>query len=292
MQSRLLLNIALLVLVTVLAVFIYFSYQKEQQQQASTQLTELSADDITRISILHKQRKIVLEKIDDDWRMLEPISINANAFRIDTLMKMLNAASHIDYDAGELDLHKYGLANVSTAISFNDTQIIFGITNPVNNYRYVRVGNRVHLMDDHFYPILSSQTGTLVARELLPQSAQIQKLVLPEQTLTRDEKGNWHSSGDTSADEINETLRNWKNSQAFGVHNYNQRESLGTIEVHLTNETEPVVLQVTDTEPWLIIARPDMDIEYHFNLEFYDGLLRPGAGSALHEERKPEELNG
>ena len=58
------------------------------------------------------------------------------------------------------------------------------------------------------------------------------------------------------------------------------RESLGDISVHLAGVAEPISFQVTDTDPWLIIARPDLDIEYHFNLEFYDRLLKPGVATA------------
>ena len=126
-----------------------------------------------------------------------------------------------------------------------------------------------------------------MARELIAADAVINKLVLPEQTLYRDENDLWHSSADIGPDAINETLHHWQHSQAFGVHNYMQRESLADISVYLAGDTEPVQFSVTDVDPWLIIARPDLDIEYHFNLEFYDRLLKPGTvqdpGKELHE---------
>jgi hypothetical protein len=177
----------------------------------------------------------------------------------------------------ELDLEKYGLADAGTSIRFDDTSIVFGIVNPINNYRYVRIDDTVHLIDDHFYPLLSSQTGTLVARELVPADAVIDKLVLPEQTLYRDENERWQSTAGINPDAVSETLHQWQHGQAFGVHNYMPRDPLAEIRVYLDGEAEPVHFKVTDMEPWLIIARPDKDIEYHFNLEFYDQLLRPGA---------------
>jgi len=137
----------------------------------------------------------------------------------------------------------------------------------------------VHLIDDHYYRLLSSQFGTLVARELLPGDVDIDRLVLPEMTFYRDDKQRWHSSSEINPDLISETLDHWKHSQAFGVHNYMARESLAEISIYLSGEPEPLRFHVTDTEPWLIIARPELDLEYHFNLEFYDRLLRPGADS-------------
>jgi hypothetical protein len=72
------------------------------------------------------------------------------------------------------------------------------------------------------------------------------------------------------------------------VHSYNEREQLGVIEVHIDNQYEPIYFFITDVDPWLIIARPDIDLEYHFNLDMYDSLLRPGAEKKLPEEFQQE----
>lgn len=276
MRSRLLLNIALLVLVALLGYYAYTTHQQQNQADAAYQLTALSADEIEHIIIRHNQRIVELRKGAGRWRMLQPIDIDANSFRIDTLLKLLNTVSHADYEAAELTLETYGLSEVITSIQLNDIAIEFGDTNPINNFRYVRIGDRVHLIDDHFYPLLSSQIGTLVARELLSNDAKIDKLILPEITLYRDDNQIWRSSNATDPDLITETLHHWKNSQAFGVHNYMARESLADISVYLAGENEPIRFHVTDTDPWLIIARPDLNLEYHFNLELYEHLL-PGA---------------
>mgnify|MGYP001825959215 FL=1 len=277
MQSRTLLNIALFLLVVVLAAYMYISDQQQQTGQESEQLTQLSADEVTQIEIQHNQRNIILQKQNDNWRMLQPVEIDANGFRIDTILKMLNTVSHAAYPTAGLEPEKYGISENSTAVSFNGTRIDFGIVNPINNYRYVRVADSIHLIDDHFYPLLSSQTGTLVARELLPGDAVIEKLELPGLSLNRDENNLWRSNGDISPDDINETLYHWKHAQAFGVHNYMTRDPISEIKVYLSGNTDPVIFYLTDTDPWLILARPDLDIEYHFNLEFYDRLLNPGS---------------
>ena len=277
MQSRTLLNIALLLFVALLAGYIYFSAQQEQEQPQTLPLTRLSAEQVTQIAIRHNQRRIELRKIGNTWQMLQPINITANAFRIDTLLNMLEALSHAAYPVSDLELKKYGLSETTTSISFNDETIEFGIVNPINNYRYVRSGNTVHLIDDHFYPLLSSQTGTLVARELISGDAEIVKLELPDHTLYRNADNKWHSDGDIGPDAINDTLYHWRKSQAFGVHNYMPRDSLGDIKVYLAGKPEPLHFSITDTDPWLIISRPGLDIEYHFNLEFYKRLLKPGS---------------
>jgi hypothetical protein len=286
MQSRALLNIALLVLIVLLGFYAYTTLQQQQRDNTASKLTSLSADEVEHIIIRHNQRTLELRKNAGHWRMLQPIDTEANRFRIDTLLKLLEAQSHAAYPAAELESGKYGVSEAATAIRFNDVSIEFGVVNPINNYRYVRIGDTVHLIDDHYYPLLSSQTGTLVARELIAGEAKIGKLVLPATTLYRDENGLWRSSNGINPDVVSETLHHWKNSQAFGVHNYMARESLADISVYLDGETEPLRFHVTDIDPWLIIARPDLDIEYHFNLEFYDRLLRPGSPGG-----KPDEMS-
>ena len=288
MQSRLLLNIMLLALVIALSMIAYRSTDKDADKVIP--LTMLAPDSISEIHIRHNQRETELRKQGDRWVMTQPIRINANNFRINTLLKLLTTTSQADYAIDGLDLAKYGLDQAATSIRFNDSEIAFGISNPVSGLRYVRVGDRVHLIDDSFYPLLSSQTGALVARELLPQDADVSKLVLPEITLSRNPDGSWRSDKNAGADAIGQTLDNWKHVQAFGVHNYMQRKSLARIEVYLGDEPEPLRFVVTDTDPWLIIARPELDLEYHFKLEDYDALLRPGADDKHIHADAPEDI--
>ena len=221
--------------------------------------------------------------------MIEPINISADSFRVDTILKILQTPTYGSYITDGLDLDKYGLDQPTTTIKFDDIEISFGILNPVSNYRYVKTDKKISLIDDNFYPLLSSQTGTLVARTLLAGDAKVKKLVLPGQILELDKNNKWTSSRSMSADILVDTISSWKNDQAFGVHNYIERKSLGHIEVYLSNQTNPIIFKITDTEPWLVIARPDLDIEYHFNTEFYNRLIKPG--SKKEPENNPDSNN-
>ena len=276
MSSRLTTNI--LLLAAVIALYFIAYYRPAPEIMKAPALTTLEPEQVNEILIRHNKREIRLHRRDDGWYMTQPIAVRANDFRIDTLMTLLVAPSHADYDTAGLNLAEYGLARPATTVRFNDVEIAFGITSPDNGRRYVLAGGRMHLIDDTFLPLLDSQTGMLVAPELLPRDADISKLVLPSMTLSRNPDGSWSSDGAAAADTgaIMETLDNWKHTQAFGVHNYMQRETLAQIEVYLGDQPEALRFVVTDTDPWLIIARPELDLEYHFRLEDYDRLLRPG----------------
>ena len=281
MQSRLLTNLFLLIIAVALGVFLFVD---DIDQNGAKKLSTISADGINQIRIHHKQREVVIKKYDQEWLLLKPVEISANQHRIKTLLNLLSTNSHALYNTNDLDLVKYGLDNNSSSISFNNTKISFGIVNPMNNLRYVMLNNELHLIDDNFYPLISSQIGTLIARELLPSDTVINKLILPEDTLSRDKNQVWQSEKEVSGDAITETIYQWTHKQAFAVHNYVERKSLAEINVYIENNDTPIHFSVTDAEPWLIIARPDIGIEYHFNLEDYDVLLTPGASKQVDKE--------
>ena len=62
MLSRTLLNIALLILVALLAIYVFSPDGKQQENQARTLLTPLSPADVERIKIRHNQRQTELKK--------------------------------------------------------------------------------------------------------------------------------------------------------------------------------------------------------------------------------------
>jgi len=272
MRSQIITNLLLLIFVIALALFLFGN---DEDKNKIIKLSTLSADQVEQVNIYHNQREILLKKINQQWQLTKPVDIQANQFRIKTLLNLLSTTSHAQYETDNLKLEKYGLDKPATYIIFNDTKIYFGIVNPVNNLRYVKIENKLHLIDDHYYPLLSSQMGTLVARELLPAEKQVNKLVLPTHTFTRDTNNKWQSTTEISADAIVETIYQWQHKQAFAVHDLVQRKSLGEIQVYFKNDKTPVLFHITDVDPWLIIARPELKLEYHFNMEDYDSLLKP-----------------
>ena len=277
----------LLLLAIGLGVFLFVD---ETDQNEIKKLSNVSSDSIDQIYIHHNQREIILKKSDQQWWLIKPVKIPANQFRIKTLLNLLNTDSIAQYNTDNLDLEKYDLKKAETSISFNNTKIEFGIINSLNNLRYVKINNELHLTNDHFYPLLSSQIGTLVARELFPATTRINKLVLPDHTLARDENNLWKSTDNISSDAITEAIYQWTHKQAFAVHDYVERKSLGEIQAYLEEMETPVSFNITDIDPWLIIARPDVRLEYHFNIEDYDSLLRPGSSKQLPGEQKSDSI--
>jgi len=273
MHKKNILNLALLLIVAGLAAVIFFS---EEENTALDRLTAIKPSDITSILIRHNKNKTLISRQDNDgWQITQPVDIAANGFRINSILKLINAPVHNKYSADKIDLKSIGLDSPDTTIKFNDQLISFGITNPATGLRYIKLGNTVYTIQDMYYPLLSSEVGTLVSLDLLPKGSHIKKLILVNQTITKDEKGRWQSNINISADNINKTIDHWLHDQAFGVHTYLKRKQLGTVYIYLENRPHPVSYVITDTDPWLILARPDIGLEYNLDIEAYDKLVAP-----------------
>ncbi len=273
MSKKNFLNISLFVFVAILASVIYLS---EEENIALKKLTDIDLNDISSINIQHNNSNTTIVKHkENQWQITQPVRISANNFRIKSILKLINAPVHNQYSPVEIDTKSTGLEKPQTSIQFNNLTIEFGITNPVTNLRYVKLNNHIYTIEDVYYPLINSHFGTLVSLNLLPADSNIEKLVLLNQTISKDDRGLWHSNTDISADNINKTIDHWQHDQAFGVHEYMQREELGEVFIYLTNQQQPLVYTITDTEPWLIIARPEIRLEYHLDIETYNNLIEP-----------------
>jgi len=273
MSRQLILNLFLFIIVISLASIIYFS---EEQSTLLERLTDTNVDSITTIKIQHNKNTISINKTAGHyWKITQPVDVAANNFRINSILDLLNAPVHNKYTSAEVDSKKTGLDKPKTTIQFNQQIIAFGIINPATNLRYIKLNNSIYTIEDVYYPLISSHFGTLVSLNLLPPDSKPAKLILQNQTIFKDEKGRWQSNIDISADNVARTLEHWSHDQAFGVHQYLQRKELGEVFIYLSNSPQPIRYQVTDTDPWLIIARPEIGLEYHLDIEAYDKLISP-----------------
>ena len=273
MHKNNILNLVLFLVAISLASIIYFS---EEQSTLLERLTDINADSITTITIQHNKNTISINKTTGHyWKITQPVDIAANDFRINSILKLLNAPVHNKYTSAEIDSKKTGLDKPKTTIQFNKQIIAFGITNPATNLRYIKLNNTIYTIEDVYYPLISSHFGTLVSLNLLPPNSKLTKLILTNQTISKDEKGRWRSNIDISADNVSKTLQHWLHDQAFGVHQYLQRKELGQVFIYVANSPQPITYQITDTDPWLVIARPEIGLEYHLDIEAYGKLISP-----------------
>lgn len=235
---------------------------------------EVLIDNVESVSILkpqsttsiriHKKGKYThIEKQAGIWNITSPIYVKANQFRINSLLKLLATKKYKKLLINKVGLDDYGLDEPLLSVQFNDVTVDFGTTNPVSAMRYILIDSIVFLTDDAYFPFVNSQIGTLADPSLLPDFGELSKLQSNNFTFSRDSKGIWQNNKSITSDKVTETIEHWKNTQAFGIHDYMKRDVIDKIDVHFEHDSNPITFLVTSINPWLIIARPDIKLEYH-----------------------------
>jgi hypothetical protein len=221
MNKRNLLNLFLFVLILVLVVFVVFQPGK-QKATTPPSLTNIKAADVRYITLKRSDEKNAIELIKKEnvWFMLKPYQQSANAFRIESLLKLLSAVSFSQNILTDLNPAEFGLDKPLVTITFNkNTSIEFGHNNSLNNHRYVKIGSVLHLIADTFYYQLAANSESFINHKVLPENSQITELTLPSLALTRI-NGNWQASPKAdkfSADAVNQLIDEWQLSQAYDI---------------------------------------------------------------------------
>lgn len=286
MRARLWLNIGLLALVLGLALLAY--YQPGLTPQAAVKLTALSAQQVTRLRIEQAgQAPLLLEKQAGKWRISEPVQMEANALRVETALRLAEAKSLARFPAR--DLARFRLDAPALRVWLNDVEIAFGDSAPLGQQRYLLLGDTVHLIADDVYYYLSGGLTLFASNVLLPQDAQLQSLVLPGFSITRA-AGSWKlaPAREVSMDDIATFLDAWRSAQALQVTRHQNLSPQSVGGGRLARDRVRVRLQdgaiefvIVAREPELILARPDVGLQYHL-----------GSGAARRLLQLPQAAEG
>ena len=278
MSSRNLLNLILLVVIAVLVAVVV--YKPGKQVPPVVKLTSLSKAAIHKIEIERSgaHHKVVLEKQNGSWRMLEPYAMPANQFEVADVIELAEVQSkaHYPIKPGE-DLKPFGLDKPGVSVTFNDkVKLELGGTEPLNYQRYVRNGATLHLIFDAYFYKLSADPTKFVDHALLPGKPTITKLVLPTLSLTA--QGNsWQAQPPVkqlSNDQVNELLDNWTGAQAADLLTYKPAGVQQQAQVYLKGQTKPLVFDILHEDHAIALGRADIGLKYQFTEEIGKSLLQ------------------
>lgn len=288
-RGRAWLNLALLVLLAVLVAVAYRT-ERDKEQEEARPLTGLEAQQVARIRVEPADGKAVsLARQEGTWRVVEPIAIAASESRVNELLALLQAHSESSYAAEQADLGELGLQPPRVVIAYGDKRVAIGERNPVDQRRYVQVGERVHLVSGHRYNLANADLGSYVARSLLPSGAAIQRLALPGITLTRGD-GGWQLQPErqgVSADAIQGLVDAWQGASALWVEAYEPDASSDRPRVEVALQGgKTLIFTVLKHDRNLVLARPDIGIRYHLPGGHKTRLLELGS------KQRPREQDG
>lgn len=293
MKRNTLINLSLLMVIGVLVLLVVYEPGIEKPAEAPL-LLSLKRDEVKHILIQRDgQETVELAKSDDGkWQLLQPIRIAASEFRIDSLLRITESKSLNSFAVDPAKLPGYKLDKPSAELILNGkTSIAFGSATPLDQRRYVLLDNQVHLITDNLYYFMISAWPTFVSMQPLPAGSRITGLQLPKLKLAWQES-RWQVEPKQeldSADNITALLDAWKFAAATSVKPYDGRKG-DTINIQLRDEEKPLQFLLTALTPDLILARPELGVEYHFPAELADKLLtlpkRSTAEKPVSEETK------
>jgi len=266
MSRRFLINLGLLFCIVGLAIFLTTNKDKEIVEEEIT----LTGIDPASIHVIQIERQgldnIIFQKQDEHWDMQSPFNLPANPSRIKVMLKLLQAHSYDHFSAADNDLTPFMLAVPAVSIILNDTRIAFGDTNPLENkLRYVLIKDTVHIINDSLFHQLQTSATFFLDPKLIPPDATIKTIRLPE--LIIENTGDGKMSG-----AHHQIMNAWNQMESISVRKYEETEPIDTIKLELTTG-EMVEFIIISGRPNLILARPNIGIQYHISNTVSDSLF-------------------
>lgn len=292
MKTRLIMNLVLLAVIAALGAVALLKPGK--QEPAAPPLLTVDANALTRLTLQNKET-LVFEKQNGVWRLTAPFAAPVNQIRVGQLLEIPQARSEAHYPVQPEALAQFGLDKPPATLTFGQTALQFGGTDPINMRRYVRLGDTLHLVDDNFFHHLTAAATDYVDKKLLPEGAKIQSIELPGLKAAKSAEGKWTreaaaapqpapSAADQTQPEakpakpeekqpdLGELASAWVMARAIDVKRL-QAEPLGeTIRIGLAEGT-PVEFVILKKEPELILARKDLGLQYEVTSDTARDLL-------------------
>ena len=157
MQRRWLGNLILLLVAGVLGLVVW-----QAQSPALQPLTGLEPGQISRIDISDLSgRQVQLTKQAGQWHLGSGM---ADQVRVVQLLGISRTQS-LERFAVPADLRPFGLEPAPIRLRLDDLTLDFGATDPINGWRYVRIGGTIHLIADGYYHHLTAAPESWLERE-------------------------------------------------------------------------------------------------------------------------------
>ena len=265
------------VLVVLIVIFTYVGNRFDVQTgfQPQQHITWIKPENIESVDIQTADTALALKRDNGGWMLESPIRWPANDVNVERLLTIASVETDSRLAANEIDLATLGLKFPKAILRLNDTEVLFGATNNIGARRYTMVGSTVFLLPDQHLPFITQGLTAMVDRRLLPRTDELTVFKLPGFEISRDDNNTWQliDANGFEQGQIATLVENWQNLEASRVKlfsaNKMPRQKIRVLFADGQNQ-EFFVMSI---DPEIIIANPQIGLQYHFPAELYYQLI-------------------
>lgn len=272
------LNLIMFATVAGLVVFLYFRPQSQDIPEYS--ISSRPVETVQNLRIIRQQKEIVLEQLDNRWRMIEPVQVCADDKKIREILEILTASSHHRFPL--TDLERFGLDQPDMRLYINDEYFGFGGFAPITYQQYVATGDDIYLISSRYALTLPVSASDLINPGLLA-SHQIPVKFEMSRLTVEFKNENWSSRVQDSDKALNgEAIEHWVRLwQTALAQEITLNHELGAdftetdrIKISL-QDTQEINLKVLQNESEIVLVRVNEGIGYHFPVDTGRQLIDP-----------------
>ena len=272
----------ILIFLIVLFTYIGNRFDVETGYQPQQGVTSLKPESIETVEIQTADAELMLRRDGDGWMLESPIRWPANDGDVERLLGITSVKTDSRLAADEIDLATLGLQFPMASLRLNDTLVLFGGTNNIGARRYTMVGSTVYLLPDMILPFMSQGLTGIVNQSLLPRRLELSALELPTQEIRRDANNAWRmiEADGIGQEQIAKLVDNWQDLQALRVKPFSaEKIPQQKITAQLADGRNQDFF-VMSIDPEIIIANPEIGLQYHFPADLYYQLISLRADEA------------
>lgn len=272
MKNKFWTNVGLLGLTIILTIFVLTAEEKKEPKLS--RLSTIDKSTISQIQVIRKDLdNFLFEKKDKGWFLTSPQKYRANEARINAMLRMLEVESHNQLNPDEADLEQLGLDDPVVTMKLNDYEFKFGITDAIDQRRYVLFQNKIHLTNDSLYQQLMTNAAFFADPDLIPEEFKILSIEYPDNKLEMiDTQWQLKTLMDIKQEQLKRIPFNWESAQAISAEPFNQPEKPSVIKITSTNN-EVIQFVLVEKEPHLVLGRKDLGIQFHMGSDETNKLL-------------------
>lgn len=276
MQKRLIVNLLLLLAVSILTIVFIKNDDKNEEKTKIALVSAIDSNSIHYISIQRQSSPdIIFQRVENNWFITSPFRARAKKSRLKSILQILKSRSFTQIQIDKTLLTPYQLDPANITLHLGSHEFLFGTTEPLNDKRYLKFNNVIHLINDSLFHQLHQSPMFFVSTKLVPEQEIISSIKHNQYNIAR-RNNTWAISpsinNNANHNYIGTLVDTWQLTNARHVHKYKNEEAKSQIIIKYESGNI-AKFDVISTLPELILARTDLSLQYHLNKDMVAQLL-------------------